>query len=89
MRNKPNIEIMKILFLCIITALLISDAAFAGAGTLFRDDIGVSNWPFTSSALAKKNSAAKLRLKRRELNHMKPIDASPRADCLMHHTSNR
>ncbi len=50
---------MKTLFLCIITALLISDAAFAGAGTLFRDDIGVSNWPFTSSASAKKDSATK------------------------------
>jgi hypothetical protein len=63
MSNTPNIEIMKTLFLCIITALLISDAAFAGAGTLFRDDIGVSNWPFTSSASAKKNSVSKTAVK--------------------------
>ena len=63
MRNKPNIEIMKTLFLCIITALLVSNAAFAGAGTLFRDDIGVSNWPFTSSALVKKNPVTKTAIK--------------------------
>ena len=63
MSNTPNIEIMKTLFLCIIMALLISDAAFAGAGTLFRDDIGVSNWQFTSSASAKKNSATKTAIK--------------------------
>ena len=63
MRNKPNIEIMKTLFLCIITALLVSNAAFAGAGTLFRDDIGVSNWPFTSSASVKKNSVTKTAIK--------------------------
>ena len=63
MRNKPNIEIMKILFLCIITALLVSNAAFAGAGTLFRDDIGVSNWPFASSASVKKNPVTKTAIK--------------------------
>jgi hypothetical protein len=63
MRNKPNIEIMKTLFLCIITALLVSKAAFAGAGTLFRDDIGVSNWPFTSSASVKKNPVIKTAIK--------------------------
>jgi len=63
MSNTPNIEIMKTLFLCIITTLLISDAAFAGAGTLFRDEIEVSNWPFTSSASAKKNSATKTAIK--------------------------
>ena len=63
MSNTPNIEIMKTLFLCIITALLVSNAAFAGAGTLFRDDIGVSNWPFTSSASAKKNPATKTAIK--------------------------
>jgi hypothetical protein len=63
MRNKPNIEIMKTLFLCIITALLVSNAAFAGAGTLFRDDIGVSNWPFTSSASVKKNPVTKTAIK--------------------------
>ena len=63
MSNTPNIEIMKTLFLCIITALLISDAAFAGAGTLFRDEIGVSNWPFTSSASVKKKAVTKTAIK--------------------------
>ena len=63
MSNTPNIEIMKTLFLCIITALLISDAAFAGAGTLFRDEIGVSNWPFTSSASVNKNAVTQTAIK--------------------------
>ena len=57
MSNKSNIDIMKTLFLCIIAALLVSNAAFAGAGTLFRDDIGVSDWPFGSSPRVKKESA--------------------------------
>jgi hypothetical protein len=54
---------MKTLFLCIIAALLVSNAAFAGAGTLFRDEIGVSNWPFTSSGSVKKNAATKTAIK--------------------------
>jgi hypothetical protein len=54
---------MKTLFLCTIATLLVSNAAFAGAGTLFRDDIGVSNWPFTSSASVKKNSLTKTAIK--------------------------
>jgi len=63
MSNKSNIDIMKKLFLCIIPALFVSNAAFAGAGALFRDDIGVSNWPFTSSASVKKNSVTKTAIK--------------------------
>jgi len=63
MSNKPNIDIMKTLFLCIIAALLVSNAAFAGAGTLFRDEIGVSNWPFTSSASVKKKAVTKTAIK--------------------------
>ena len=63
MSNKSNIDIMKTLFLCIIAALLVSNAAFAGAGTLFRDEIGVSNWPFTSSASVKKNAVTKTAIK--------------------------
>jgi hypothetical protein len=63
MSDKPNIDIMKTLFLCIIAALLVSNPAFAGAGTLFRDDIGASNWPFTSSASVKKNSVTKTAIK--------------------------
>jgi hypothetical protein len=63
MSNKPNIHIMKTLFLCTIATLLVSNAAFAGAGTLFRDDIGISNWPFTSSASVKKNSVTKTAIK--------------------------
>ena len=63
MSNKANIDIMKTLFLCIIAALLVSNAAFAGAGTLFRDEIGVSNWPLTSSASVKKNVVTKTAIK--------------------------
>ncbi len=63
MSNKSNIDIMKTLFLCIIAALLVSNAAFAGAGTLFRDEIGVSNWPFTSSASVKKKAVTKTAIK--------------------------
>jgi len=63
MSNKSNIDIMKTLFLCIIAALLVSNAAFAGAGTLFRDEIGVSNWPFTSSASVKKNPVTETAIK--------------------------
>ena len=63
MSNKSNIAIMKTLFLCIIAALLVSNAAFAGAGTLFRDEIGVSNWPFTSSASVKKKAVTKTAIK--------------------------
>ena len=63
MSNKANIDIMKTLFLCIIAALLVSNAAFAGAGTLFRDEIGVSNWPFTSSASVNKNAVTKTAIK--------------------------
>ena len=63
MSNKANIDIMKTLFLCIIAALLVSNAAFAGAGTLFRDEIGVSNWPFTSSASVKKKAVTKTAIK--------------------------
>ena len=48
---------MKTLFISITAALLVSNLAFAGAGTLFRDDIGVSDWPFGSSPLVKKESA--------------------------------
>jgi hypothetical protein len=54
---------MKTLFLCIIASLLLSNASFAGAGTLFRDDIGVSTWPFASPAAVKKNSATKTAIK--------------------------
>ena len=63
MSNKSNIDIMKTLFVCIIAALLVSNAAFAGAGTLFRDEIGVSNWPFTSSASVKKKAVTKTAIK--------------------------
>ena len=63
MSNKSNIDIMKTLFLCIIASLLVSNAAFAGAGTLFRDEIGVSNWPFTSSASVNKNAVTKTAIK--------------------------
>jgi len=48
---------MKTLFISITAALLLSNLAFAGAGTLFRDDIGVSDWPFGSSLVAKKGSS--------------------------------
>jgi hypothetical protein len=50
---------MKTLLLCISASLLVNNASFAGAGTLFRDDIGVSNWPFKSLASVKKNPVAK------------------------------
>ena len=63
MSIKPNIKIMKTLFLCIIASLLVSNASFAGAGTLFRDDIGVSTWPFASSASVTKNSVTKTAIK--------------------------
>ena len=44
-------------------ARLVSNASFAGAGTLFRDDIGVSTWPFASSASVTKNSVTKTAIK--------------------------
>ncbi|PYK68588.1 MAG: hypothetical protein DME45_06680 [Verrucomicrobia bacterium] len=48
---------MKTLFISITATLLVSNLAFAGAGTLFRDDIGVSNWPLGSSLVTKKEPA--------------------------------
>lgn len=48
---------MKTLFISITATLLVSNLAFAGAGTLFRDDIGVSDWPFGYPGLVKKESA--------------------------------
>jgi hypothetical protein len=73
MSKTPNIDIMKTLFLCTIASLLMSNASFAGAGTLFRDDIGVSNWPFTSSASVKKNSVSKTAIKKPLINSH-PVD---------------
>jgi hypothetical protein len=47
---------MKKLLISITATLLVTNLAFAGAGTLFRDDVGVSDWPFGSPGLMKKES---------------------------------
>ena len=51
---------MKTLFTSIISALVVSGTAFAGAGTLFKGGIGLPDWQFHSSTSAAKESANRL-----------------------------
>ena len=48
---------MKTLFISIIAAVALSNTAFAGAGSLFKDGIGLPDWAFHPSPSVSKNSA--------------------------------
>ena len=54
---------MKTLFISIIAAVMLSNNAFAGAGTLFKNGIGLPDWSFRSSPSVKKNTASKAAMK--------------------------
>jgi hypothetical protein len=54
---------MKTLFISITVALMLGNTAFAGARSLFRDDIGISNWPFESSTSAKSDAVKRAAMK--------------------------
>jgi hypothetical protein len=49
---------MKTLFISIIAAIVFSSTAFAGAGSLFKQGIGLADWTFHPSPPVSKNSAS-------------------------------
>jgi len=55
---------MKILLSSIIAVIIVTETAFAGAGTLFKGGIGLPDWQFASSVSAKKNPGGKTALKK-------------------------
>ena len=48
---------MKTTFISIIAGVVLSSTAFAGAGSLFKDGIGLPDWAFHPSPSLNKNSA--------------------------------
>jgi hypothetical protein len=58
---------MKTLFFSITVAILLSNTAFAGWGTLFKDGIGLADWAFNSSLFVKSDSAVSAATKTRQL----------------------